>query len=147
MIVHRKIDEPLRQDLSRKDLWEGPDKGLITCWETGRTKAIQDPDLASKAIAGELPVLGWKGGVAKALKKPSKYGSLKYLAQWQGLRGEDLNIDLSQEYSYTCTATGMHVTLTQDTSKYENQPADTDDNKDSSHEGHSRRVSEESLFP
>jgi hypothetical protein len=34
-------------------------------------------------------------GVSRSLKKLEKYGSLKYLAQWQGLRGEDLDVDLA----------------------------------------------------
>jgi hypothetical protein len=56
--------------------------------------------------------LPWKGGVEKALKKKQKYGTLNYLAMWQGLRGEDLNIDTAEEISITCTATGMAVVFT-----------------------------------
>lgn len=147
MTVHRKITDPLRSNLTWEERWAQADKGLIDCWETGRAKAMQDPELAQKAQAGELPVLGWKGGVTKALKKNTKFGALKYLAQWQGLRGEDLDIDPSQEYVFTCSKTGMCVTFTQDASKYEAQSADIEENKDSNHDGHSPRVSEESLFP
>ena len=55
-----------------------------------------------------------------------KYGSLKYLAQWQGLRGEDLNIDLSEERSLTCSRTKMVVTFTPDRTKYFNQMAEAE---------------------
>jgi hypothetical protein len=77
-------------------------------------------------LAGELPVLGWKGGVSRSLKKLEKYGSLKYLAQWQGLRGEDLDVDLGQERALTCSRTKMVVTFTPDRSKYFNQVAEVE---------------------
>lgn len=63
-------------------------------------------------------VLPWKGGVEKAIKKKQKFGTLYYLAMWQGLRGEDLNIDLDEETVMRCTATGMNVTFTRDMAKY-----------------------------
>ncbi|MCY1457890.1 hypothetical protein D9M71_752210 [compost metagenome] len=65
-------------------------------------------------------MLGWKGGVERTLKKREKYGSLKYLAQWQGLRGEDLRIDTSNELTLNCSRTGMVVTFTPDATKYYN---------------------------
>ncbi|MCI0997922.1 hypothetical protein [Pseudomonas corrugata] len=119
--VKRTIDNPPRTGLTRKDLWEGQDKGLIKCWEIGRDRATKFPELAQRCQAGELPVLGWKGGVNRSLKKNEKFGCLKYLAQWQGLRGEDLDIDLSQERTLTCTSTKMIVTFTPDRAKYVNQ--------------------------
>ncbi|NUT89244.1 hypothetical protein HNO91_22670 [Pseudomonas corrugata] len=119
--VKRTIDTPPRTGLTRKDLWEGQDKGLIKCWEIGRDRATKFPELAQRCQAGELPVLGWKGGVNRSLKKNEKFGCLKYLAQWQGLRGEDLDIDLSQERTLTCTSTKMIVTFTPDRAKYVNQ--------------------------
>ncbi|CAN1602834.1 hypothetical protein LOY35_19360 [Pseudomonas sp. B21-028] len=115
------IDTPPRTGLTREDLWEGQDKGLIKCWEIGRDRATKFPELAQRCLAGELPVLGWKGGVNRSLKKNEKFGCLKYLAQWQGLRGEDLDIDLSQERTLTCTSTKMIVTFTPDRAKYVNQ--------------------------
>ncbi|MBV7510364.1 MULTISPECIES: hypothetical protein [unclassified Pseudomonas] len=122
--IHRSIDTPLRSGLNRDELWEGQDKGLIKCWEIGRQRAARFPELAQRCLAGELPVLGWKGGVSRSLKKLEKYGSLKYLAQWQGLRGEDLDIDLSEERALTCSRTNMVVTFTPDRSKYFNQVAE-----------------------
>ncbi|MGE8179313.1 hypothetical protein [Pseudomonas fluorescens] len=122
--IHCSIKAPPRSGLTRDQLWEADDKGLIKCWEVGRERAAKFPDLAKRCLAGELPVLGWKGGVSRSLKKRDKFGSLKYLAQWQGLRGEDLDIDLTQERSITCSRTKMLVTFTPDRSKYFNQPSE-----------------------
>ncbi|WP_426205159.1 hypothetical protein [Pseudomonas sp. TWP3-1] len=124
--IHREIAAPLRTGLSRTQLWEAADKGLIKCWEIGRQRATRFPDLAQRCLANELPVLGWKGGASRSLKKNEKYGSLKYLAQWQGLRGEDLDIDLSVERALTCSRTKMVVTFTPDRSKYLNQVAEVE---------------------
>lgn len=124
--IHRSIDLPLRTGLNRDELWEGHDKGLIKCWEVGRQRATRFPDLAQQCLAGELPVLGWKGGVSRSLKKLEKYGSLKYLAQWQGLRGEDLDVDLGEERVLTCARTKMVVTFTPDRAKYFNQAAEVE---------------------
>jgi hypothetical protein len=71
------------------------------------------PELAKRAENGELPRLGWKGGVDTKIKA-KKYGSMYYLAQWQGLRGSDLDIDLSAEYTLTCSKTDSKVTFTTD---------------------------------
>jgi hypothetical protein len=40
-----------------------------------------------------------------------------YLAQWQGLRGEDLDIDRSVEKTVVCVRTDVAVTFTSDSSK------------------------------
>jgi hypothetical protein len=91
-------------------MWEGPDEGLIWCWERGRQERLERPDLAARADQGELVVgLDWKGGVEKKLKVEKKRGTLKYLATWQGLRGEDLDIDLEHERVIVCTRTGQAV--------------------------------------
>ncbi|MEX0610225.1 MAG: hypothetical protein WD016_08970 [Balneolaceae bacterium] len=99
--VKRSIKEPVRENLTWSERWKETDKGLINCWEIGRKLAIQDPVLAEKAIKGELPILNWKGGVDKKIQN-QKHGSLQYLAQWQGIRGEDLNIDANKEIEITC---------------------------------------------
>lgn len=119
--IKRPNTTPPRTGLTREDLWEGHDRGLIKCWEIGRDRALKFPELAQRCLAGELPVLGWKGGVSRSLKKTAKFGCLKYLAQWQGLRGEDLDIDLTQERTLTCSSTNMIVTFTPDRAKYVNQ--------------------------
>jgi hypothetical protein len=74
--------------------------------------------LAERAKNGELPVLGWKGGVDKIIIKKQKYGTLNYLALWQGLRGDDLYINVSEERELICTRTGMKVVYTVDANKY-----------------------------
>ncbi len=127
MLVSREITHPLRPKLTWEETWQGPDQGLIRCWEIGRERAEKVPELAQQCRAGELPVLGWKGGVVRALKKKEKFGALKYLAQWQGLRGEDLRVQVDQEVTLTCSRTGMIVTFTPDRGKYLNQVADNDD--------------------
>ena len=112
--------EPKRENLSWDESWDGSDKGLITCWEVGRELARKEPELAAQAKNDELPVLVWKGGVEKTIKKKEKYGSLEYLAQWQGLRGENLDIDVSKETELVCSKTGMTVIYTADITKFAN---------------------------
>lgn len=115
--MYRSINEPIRQDPSFDDRWGTVDLGLITSWERGREKSIEDPKLAELALVGQLPVLPWKGGVEKAIQKKLKYGVFNYLAMWQGLRGEDLNFDVEKEAPLTCTATDMTVIFTNDLTK------------------------------
>jgi DNA polymerase III epsilon subunit-like protein len=117
-LICRSINEPIRDISDFDERWRGPDNGLITCWEVGRRKSLESPELADRAKNGELPVLGWKGGVEKEIQKKEKYGSLNYLAQWQGLRGEDLNIDPAVEVEIVCSKTGMKVIYTADTTKF-----------------------------
>ena len=67
--IFRSYLEPKREGLSWDELWKGSDIGLITCWEVGRELGKKDPELAERARNGELPVLIWKGGVEKKIKK------------------------------------------------------------------------------
>lgn len=120
MHVHRSVNEEKREGLSWDELWNGPDKGLIACWERGREKARENPGLAEAAKAGQLVAIGWKGGVAQEIKSKKKTGTLWYLAMWQGLRGEDLDIVMTDEPRLTCTETGVTVTYTMDYEKYKN---------------------------
>lgn len=121
--VQRPIHHPIRPPMSWQETWEGPDNGLIRCWEIGRERALAYAELAQRCRDGQLPVLGWKGGHDRAIKKPLKYGTFKYLAQWQGLRGEDLDIDPLKEVTLTCSMTGMLTTFTPDQAKYANSVA------------------------
>lgn len=98
-ILQRSIAEPIRAGLTQDQRWAGPDKGLIWCWERGRQKAVEEPDLAEQAKRGEFVPLAWKRGSA------TLPGTLQYLATWQGLRGEDLNIDRAGETILTCPKT------------------------------------------
>jgi len=116
--IYRSQKEPRRENLSWDERWKGEDKGLITCWEVGRELRKKSPDFAARAENGELPILGWKGGVEKKTIEGKKYGTLFYLAQWQVLKGDDLDIDLTQEPELTCSKTGVLVTYTNDPEKY-----------------------------
>lgn len=116
--IHRSADEPKREGLSWQETWNSEDQGLIACWERGREKRRESPGLAERAINGELPALAWKGGVERAMQKKKKFGTLNYLATWQGLRGEDLDIDMDSEPVLVCSRTGMMVVYTGDSTKY-----------------------------
>ncbi len=115
---YRSIEEPIRKNLNWDELWKGFDNGLIACWERGREKALDNSELSQSCKNGELPVLAWKGGVDKKIKG-KKYGSLFYLATWQGLRGENLNINHHQDTSITCTKTNVEVIFTPNLLTYE----------------------------
>lgn len=115
--IYRSCQEPIRKEPSWDERWGGPDKGLIICWEVGRDKRNKNPELAERAENGELPILGWKGGIAKKINIKEKYGTLYYLAQWQGIRGEDLDVNLSEEREIICSATKIKVIFTTDSSK------------------------------
>lgn len=119
-LIYRSVEEPKRDGLSWDERWKGDDKGLITSWDVGRSLRERKPELARKAENGELPPLGWKGGVAKKVKTNKKVGTLFYLAQWQGLRGEDLSIELGTEPELTCSRTKVNVTFTGEFDKYKN---------------------------
>ena len=121
MRIYRSIAEPLRLDISWEEAWKGVDQGLIACWERGRQKSMESPDLALQAREGRLVLLPWKGGVRKKQKIKKKIGTLLYLAMWQGLRGDDLDIDIDREVSLVCSATGMNVLFTNDYRKYANE--------------------------
>ena len=113
----RSQSEPFRTGQTWEQEWEGPDMGLIRCWERGREKQREMPELAAAARNGQLVILPWKGGVRKRVQG-KLYGTPYYLAMWQGLRGDDLDVDPSHEVTVTCSATGMTVTFTGDKSKY-----------------------------
>ena len=118
--IYRSFSEPDRENLTWEETWRRDDKGLIKNYEVGRALAKKEPELAEKAKRGELPVLGYKGGVDKTLKKKEKIGALNYIAKWQALREEDLNLNLDEEIVLTCTKTDMRVTFTMDLEKLKN---------------------------
>jgi len=118
MRLFRHRDEPKRETKSFDELWNGSDHGLIACWERGREKAKESPELAAAATANELPILPWSGGVEKKIKSKTKHGSFSYLAMWQGLRGVDLDIDTDVELTLVCSRFEVPVTFTSDTSKF-----------------------------
>jgi hypothetical protein len=105
----RSINVPIRDGLSWTEMWRGSDNGLIYCWEKGRKTRANDHELAGRAEKGELVSLGWKGGITTKLQTGSKRGTLRYLATWQGLRGEDLDLALDKERIIKCSKTGQIV--------------------------------------
>jgi hypothetical protein len=118
MKIHRSIVEPVRINPNWEERQGDFTQGLITSWERGREKSIEEPALASRALNGELVILPWRGGIEKQILKKLKYGAFNYLAMWQGLRGEDLSIDSADEPALTCTATKMRVVFTTDLTKF-----------------------------
>lgn len=119
MKITRSISEPIKSFSNWDETWKGEDMGLIACWQSGVQKGRTDYDLAARARSGELVALVWKGGSEKFIKK-HKFGSLNYLAMWQGLRGENLDIDPNNELTLKCTKTGTTVTYTNDLQKLNN---------------------------
>lgn len=109
--LYRSIAEPIRTGLSWNELWRGSDNGLIYCWERGRQYVAEAPDDVAKAKRGELVPIWWRGGVRKSLKDGviKKDGTLQYLATWQGMREQDLDIDIDGVHSLTCTRTAQVV--------------------------------------
>lgn len=116
--VFRSRTEPIREGPSFEERWRGPDRGLPIAWEVGRRLRSEEPELAERASRAELPISASNGGVEKRLKKSTKFGTLKYLAEWHGLRGDDVDIDLDKEVTLVCSQTVMEVTYTADTGKY-----------------------------
>ncbi len=102
---------PLEADFYQRN--EGPDRGLINAWLAGIAMRQEQPAVAQRAMAGELPVLAFRGGVAKALKtRKPKLGALLYWAMWTGLRGEDLQVDTEDEPTLRCALHGVQVVYT-----------------------------------
>ena len=107
--LRRSVKEPIRRDLTWDEMWAGPDNGLIFCWERGREERLERADDAERADRGELVGLTWKGGVKKKLRVDLARGTLQYLATWQGIRGNDLDLDTEGETILTCTRTKQAV--------------------------------------
>lgn len=131
MKTNRSIVEPLRHDPSWNERWHDVAQGLITSWERGREKSIEEPDLALRALNCELLPLPWKGGFLTpkaatnnpkktSAKQVKKYGVFNYLAMWQGLRSEDLEIDPNHDVELMCSVNKKSVIFTSTYSQYAN---------------------------
>lgn len=116
------IDQPIREGLTWNERWCGTDEGLIWCWERGRQERVERPRVAARADKGELVDLDWRGGTEgpegkkehggsakKSSSSTKKRGSLQYLATWQGLRGENLDIEVDGKRRIVCTKTKQAV--------------------------------------
>lgn len=114
MKIFRSIKTPIREYLNMDHRWRSSDEGIIWCWESGREMAQINPKLAERASLGELMLLTWKGGVTPGVKMKHKEGTYKYLAQWQGLAGKDLNLDTDIPVTLVCAVTGVNVTYSKD---------------------------------
>lgn len=112
--VFHAIGAPLPPRKSWDERWEGPDLGLLCSWARGVEKALEDPFLKQQALRGELAPLAWKGGADTAIKSRKRVGSLHYLATWQGLRGEPLDVDTEAVVTLTCSLFKTVVIFTGD---------------------------------
>jgi hypothetical protein len=117
--MKRSIAAPMREGLSWEERWRESDKGLIWSWELGREKRLEEPELAERAVNGELVTLVFKGGTERLQepeesdkkKSPLRLGAIQYLAMWKGLRNEDLDIDVAGEHVVVCSRTKRSVTF------------------------------------
>lgn len=125
MRVRAFATSPPAPGLAFGDRFGTPEATLTSAWLRGlevraeetaaslRGERSKAPGLADRAGAGELPVLPWKGGVPKAVKnRAARIGATQYLAMWRGLRGEDLDIDLADTPTLTCSRFGVTVSFT-----------------------------------
>jgi hypothetical protein len=87
---------------------------------------VADPDLAARVDRGELVPLHYRGGVRKELKAEVMMGTLCYLAQWQGIRGEDLDIAPYEERVIVCSRFNQAVAYS-GAASYSNPPEDDAD--------------------
>ena len=102
---------------------------LEICHRSGRELGKSNPELASRAKRGELPALDWPGGVDTVPHPSRQFGSLFYLAQWQGLRdeswhgltGSDKNMSTACPVGIKCAASGTVTVFTKDARKYLNR--------------------------
>lgn len=121
MIIDRERTAAARVGLTTAQLWNGEDGGLIACWERGREVAREQPELAKRAQSGELVMLPWRGGVEAAVKG-RKYGSHRYVAMWQGLRGCDLFIDSTSPVEIICARHSTKVIFLSDAALWDVLP-------------------------
>ncbi|MBZ9783934.1 hypothetical protein K9857_20575 [Pseudomonas sp. REP124] len=107
--VKRSVATDIRCEdgLSWFEKWLDTDEGLISYWERGRKKATKYPALASKCLAGVLPILNGPAGCDRQLSQDGE--TLRYLAEWQGLRGENLDVKLDSKVVLVCSGSGVRV--------------------------------------
>lgn len=114
----KKYDKPL-----------GGGGALEICHTAGKELRVSDPELAGRAERGELPVLTWPGGCDAEDCPPRLFGSLFYLAQWQGLRGEpwhgitgkDKNMSKTIPIGVKCVSSGAVTVFIKDARKFLNE--------------------------
>ena len=102
---------------------------LEICHKLGRELREINPELAGRVEKGELPALDWPGGSDTESLPPRQFGSLFYLAQWQGLRGEpwlgltgsNRNMSTTRPVGIRCAASGMVTVFIKDARRYLNK--------------------------
>ncbi len=102
---------------------------LAVCHKSGQELRKSNSELASRAEKGELPALNWRGGTDTVPHLSRRFGSLFYLAQWQGLRGEpwrgltgsDKNMSITCPVGIVCAVSGAVTVFTKDARKYLNK--------------------------
>ncbi|WP_423459916.1 hypothetical protein [Ottowia sp. VDI28] len=114
MLVECSASSPPTAEANFEKRVNGPDGGMVSAWLAGRELSSQRPDLAAAATANELPILAFAGGVERKIKLQEKLGALQYVAMWQGLRGDDLRVNLSEESVLMCSKHGVRVRFTAD---------------------------------
>ncbi|WP_434120383.1 hypothetical protein [Pseudomonas fortuita] len=120
--IQRPISAALRPEgeLSFFERWLDEDYGLIWCWERGRRRSVENPALVASCLAGNLPSLSGRIGLARNQGQTKE--SLKYLAEWQGLRGENLNIKLDIKVFLTCSESCVEVSFEHDSPRDQAEP-------------------------
>jgi len=127
--IYRSIEKQIRKSLSYEDRWNSTEKGLITAWEAGRKlrTAKSHKELVDFLKKGALPKLEFRGGHKmppykndEPPKYKFKYGHYNYLAQMQGMLGQDLNINIqdSEEQELVCKLSGKKTVFTFDIFKF-----------------------------
>jgi hypothetical protein len=83
-----------------------------------RFEAFGTAGNASKIKADRLDKMAERYAKGELNQIVAKYGHINYLAMWQGLRGEDLDVNFETEPELTCTNTGVSVVYTSIYAKY-----------------------------
>jgi len=102
--IYRSINEPIRENRSYEERNSSVKASLESAWEAGRKNRESFTKLIPFLKQGGLPKLSFKGGHNMPPYKndePPKYqfkhGHYNYLAQRQGILGEDLNIEVFED--------------------------------------------------
>lgn len=114
-LLFASIASPPPEAIDYDARWATIEAAALTCWHGGQ-RLRREPgwaDARDRAVAGELPILPWRGGVEAdtPAQAASRSGTLQYLAMWQGLRNEDLRIHTDIDTTLTCSRTGAQVTF------------------------------------
>lgn len=125
--VYKSINDTIRKDATFDERWGSLESSLISAWESGRVNRDKSfKELLPLLEKGALPKLSFKGGHImppyknETPKYKFKYGTFNYLAQLQGLLGQDLDIDVqgTEDVELVCKLTGLKTILTTNQDNY-----------------------------